>query len=168
MVEPLVGASTYFLTGKNVTSAFRVWLVTDFPRIVHVRVHANPTVGQFISSASNLNADYGAVATVTGSGQSLTATCAMVTPSFGTCSWNGPGVLTRQTDGSAVLTDGATFKIVGTWFSNCTQLRWSNGDVWDLADTTIARVHVVFMTHLDVGYTLPSIDAVIEVCARRR
>lgn len=48
--------------------------------------------------------------------------------------------------------------------SGCTQLQWSNGELWVLTQpvTNITTVHVVFMTHLDIGFTLLARDVCEE------
>lgn len=42
----------------------------------------------------------------------------------------------------------------------CTKLSWSNGAVWTQTqpNSAVERVHIVFMTHLDVGFTLLARD----------
>ncbi len=44
-------------------------------------------------------------------------------------------------------------QITGSWNDACNQVLWSNGDVWNSPDTSIATAHIVFMTHL---YGVPS------------
>ena len=50
----------------------------------------------------------------------------------------------------------------------CTRLSWSNGAVWTQTqpNTDVSLVHVVFMTHLDIGFTLLARD-VCDQCVGR-
>ena len=48
--------------------------------------------------------------------------------------------------------------------AECSSISWSNGATWQLTqpNTNITTVHVVFMTHLDVGFTLLARDVCEE------
>ena len=51
--------------------------------------------------------------------------------------------------------------IKGKIYSNCSRINWSkNGERWDKPDYTLEKIHIVTMTHLDVGFT----DGFRNVC----
>ena len=54
--------------------------------------------------------------------------------------------------------------LTGAIVAECSGINWSNGATWQLTqpNTNITTVHVVFMTHLDVGFTLLARDVCEE------
>lgn len=96
------------------------------------------------SSATALNEDVASVITVS---PSFVASCANVSSTFGTCSWQGNATLRLLSASQLTLQAPGLGTITGYPILNCTMLRWSNGDVWLQQDPRVASVHIVYMTH---------------------
>jgi hypothetical protein len=54
--------------------------------------------------------------------------------------------------------------LTGSLSDECNTISWSNGATWVLTepDSNVTTVHAVFMTHLDVGFTLLARDVCEE------
>ena len=51
---------------------------------------------------------------------------------------------------SLVRSDGET--VVGSVQNNCSSIAWDDGSVWKNLNRQVSKVHIVQMTHFDVGY----------------
>jgi len=93
---------------------------------------------------------------------SLAAQCASQA-----CNWTwGIG---EQDQGTVVLTTSSGASYNGLLAPNCSQISWSGGGVWINNNVKVKKVHIVFMTHFDVGeYRCFSISApLLTTCANR-
>eukprot|EP01062_Namystynia_karyoxenos_P018197 TRINITY_DN16765_c0_g1_i1.p1 TRINITY_DN16765_c0_g1~~TRINITY_DN16765_c0_g1_i1.p1 ORF type:complete len:936 (+),score=259.95 TRINITY_DN16765_c0_g1_i1:77-2884(+) len=59
--------------------------------------------------------------------------------------------------------DGAVRR--GAVSPNCSAIHWSDGGVWRNLNAEVSTVHVLFMAHFDVGYTMPSVRDLIDLYA---
>jgi hypothetical protein len=65
------------------------------------------------------------------------------------CNWTwGIG---EQDQGTIVLTTSSGANYNGVLAPNCSHIRWSGGGVWTNNNLKVKKVHVIFMTHFDVG-----------------
>ena len=52
--------------------------------------------------------------------------------------------------------------INGTLDASCSSIEWGDGSSWKNLNQEVKTVHIIHMTHLDVGYTEPSAEGLID------
>eukprot|EP00039_Didymoeca_costata_P014525 m.235380 g.235380 ORF g.235380 m.235380 type:complete len:943 (-) comp16044_c1_seq12:64-2892(-) len=77
------------------------------------------------------------------------------------CSWiYGTGSVERDLSVNLITNDGLHMQ--GSVDDTCATITWNNGQVWKNANLEVETVHIVFMAHLDIGFTVFTVQELLS------